>query len=383
MKKDVAVILMLLAFGTVLCHAQTIMVRVTNRAAFAREKETVSLLWSELNKKLPSLDRNSVIVVDKRRKDSLVVQTTERELLFQADFKAKETKSFTVTNGPSDRSQEPSLVDGRFVLPREDYAWENDRIAFRMYGPAMAKDVKNGIDVWTKRVRHLIVEKWYKESEGSPPGKDTYHMDRGEGADFFSVGKSLGAGSSAIWRHGRVFQPGVFSSYKTVAPGPLRVSFELSYDSLDVQGTVYKEVMRITLDAGQNLNRIEVTYVGPVKNEGMEFACGLVKRKNTSVFRNEQKCWTALWGPTTDDTATGSLGTALVLSPSAYKAMAEDDDQYLMVGKTRSGKTATYYAGAGWTRSGDFASAEDWNRYVERFAQRIRSPLAIRIAVKN
>ena len=137
MKKDVAVILMLFGFGTVLCHAQTIMVRVTNRAAFAREKETVSLLWSELNKKLPSLDRNSVIVVDKRRKDSLVVQTTDRELLFQADFKAKETKSFTVTNGPSDRWQEPSLVDGRFVLPREDYAWENDRIAFRMYGPAL------------------------------------------------------------------------------------------------------------------------------------------------------------------------------------------------------------------------------------------------------
>jgi len=180
-KKDVAVIMMLLAFGTVLCHAQTIMVRVTNRAAFARESETVSLLWNELNKKLPSLDRNSVTVLDKRRKDNLAVQTTERELLFQADFKAKETKTFIVTNGPANRPQERSLVDGRFVLPREDYAWENDRIAFRMYGPAMAKDVKNGIDVWTKRVRHLIVEKWYKESEGSPPGKDTYHMDRGKG----------------------------------------------------------------------------------------------------------------------------------------------------------------------------------------------------------
>ena len=383
MKKDVAAIIVILAFGTALCHAQAIKVRVTNRAAFARERETVSLLWSGLNEKLPALDRNSVIVLDRRRRDTLVVQTTERELLFQADFKGKEAKTFFVTNGPPDRPQVRSLVDGRFVLPREDYAWENDRVAFRVYGPAMAKDVNNGIDVWTKRVRHLVVEKWYRESEGSPPGKDTYHSDRGEGADFFGVGRSLGAGGSGIWRSGRVFQPGVFSSYRTITNGPLRVSFELSFDSLDVQRTVYREVRRITLDAGQNLNKIEVTYVGPVENEAMEFACGLVKRKNTRIFRNEQKCWISLWGPTTDDTVNGSLGTALVLSPSAYKAMAEDDDQYLMVGETRSGQTTTYYAGAGWTRSGDFASVEDWNRYVERFAQRIRSPLSIRIAVKK
>jgi pectinesterase len=383
MKKYAVVILLLGAFGATFCHAQTIRVTVTNRGAFVREGEVVALRWSELKKKLPSLDPQSAIVLDESGKDSLVLQNTERDLLFQADFKPKEARSFIIKNAPANRRHIESLVDGRFVLPREDYAWENDRIAFRMYGPAMAKDVNNGIDVWTKRVRYLIVQKWYKESEGSPLGKDTYHIDRGEGADFFSVGKSLGAGSCAIWKHGKVFQPGVFSSLRTLTNGPLRVSFELSYDSLDVQGTVYEQVMCITLDAGQNLNKIEVTYFGPVKNVGMEFACGLVKRKNTNIFRNKQECWISLWGPTNDDTVNGFLGTAVVLPPSAYRAMAEDNDQYLVVGKTRGGQMATYYAGAGWTRSGDFASMEDWNRYVEGFAQRVRSPLKIRMIVKK
>jgi pectinesterase len=383
MRKIILIIVLSSVISFVHCNGQAIHVTLTNQEAFDRGSEIVELPWIELKGKLPSLKHDNVMVLDESGRESLIVQSTENDLLFQVNLTAGESRSFIIRNDPRSQGHVQSLVDGRFVLPREDYAWENDRIAFRVYGPALAKEVNNGIDVWTKRVRYLIVEKWYRESEGSPPGKDTYHADRGEGADFFSVGKSLGAGSCAIWKDGRVFQPGVFSSYKTLTNGPLRVSFELSYDSLNVQGIIYKEVKRITLDAGQNLNRIDVTYLGPMKYEELEFACGLVKRRNTDISRNEEGSWISLWGPTNDDTANGSLGTAVVMSPSSYKAMAEDNDQYLIIGKARTGQAVTYYAGAGWTRSGDFASADDWNRYLQGFARKIRSPLKITVTVNQ
>ena len=47
-------------------------------------------------------------------------------------------------------AQESAKVFGRHVPERkDDFAWENDRIAFRMYGPALEADgeISSGIDV--------------------------------------------------------------------------------------------------------------------------------------------------------------------------------------------------------------------------------------------
>ena len=67
----------------------------------------------------------------------------------------------------------------RFVPERsDDFAWENDKIAFRAYGPALRAGTENsGIDCWLKRVDYPIIDTWYKEaSEGK-----SYHKDHGEG----------------------------------------------------------------------------------------------------------------------------------------------------------------------------------------------------------
>jgi hypothetical protein len=56
----------------------------------------------------------------------------------------------------------------------DDFAWESDRTAHRVYGPAIIKDPKehlisSGVDVWVKKVRTPVVDKWYKRGE--------YHHD--------------------------------------------------------------------------------------------------------------------------------------------------------------------------------------------------------------
>ena len=304
----------------------------------------------------------------------LVFQVTEGLLLFQADFPPRAVREFRVRRADPGPPAAP-LVDGRYVLPREDYAWENDRIAFRMYGPALAAEVNNGIDVWTKRVRSLIVAKWYTEAESSPPGHDPYHVDRGEGADFFDVGRSLGAGACAPWVNGRVCQPGVFSSWKTLACGPLRVAFELTYPPVGPGKAA--ERMRVSLDAGHNLNRIAVTFSSPVPGESIRVAWGLVKRQGVSLTRGDS--WMGLWGATNRDTVNGALGTGVVLPPGCSAEPAEDSVQYLLTARVRGGVPFVYEAGAGWTRSGDFSTRADWDEYLHVRSLALGRPLRVSV----
>jgi hypothetical protein len=353
-------------------------VEVSNPSRFARPSEMISLPWSDILKERPAFELTNVVVIDRNTNATILAQTTVEGLLFQSDFGADETRSFVIKHGSLEASNRESLVDGRFVEPRQDYAWENDRIAFRMYGPALASEVSNGIDVWTKRVRSLIVQKWYKGEEDTGKAKISYHVDHGEGADFFSVGKTLGAGGSGVWLNNRVHQPGVFSSQKTVANGPLRITCELTYNTWLVEGKHLTETKRISLDAGQNLNRIEVTFTSSIPDDTILVACGLVKRDNTMLSRGDKNSWIGLWGRTNEDSANGSLGTGIVLLKSAFVGINEDKDQHLIVGRAKAGKTFTYYAGAGWTKSGDFASSDEWNTYLDSFAQKLQQPLRIK-----
>lgn len=363
---------------------QSATIMVKNPLRIDRPNEMVSVNWRSIRKILPNLSAERIRIENQHSTDPIMHQVidlnqdgTPEEVIFQTDLSARETRSFVIMSGEPMAAQ--SHTDARFVLPREDLAWENDRIAFRMYGPALAKDVNNGIDVWTKRVRHLIVAKWYKASEGSAPGRDSYHEDHGEGADFFSVGRTLGAGSSALWKSDSLYQPGVFASHKIISTGPLRAIFELSYNSVSYEGVSISEVKRISIDAGSNLNKFEVLYSGSRKGTTVAFGAGLVKRKGTESFVDSKSGWISLWGMTTDKEVDEFLGLGLIVPSKILFAVKEDKTHLLIVGQAKTGTWFTYYSGAGWTRSGDFADAGEWNRYLSTFVDRVRSPVTVEV----
>ena len=143
---------------------RTAVVTVENPGDFERKNETIEIRLNELTQKLGAIDADRLLVADRNGGSALLSQLTESELLFQSNFQPLEKREFIVNVVEKKLARRQSLVEGRFETPREDYAWENDRIAFRMYGPALAAEVNNGIDVWRKRVRYLIVDKWYNES---------------------------------------------------------------------------------------------------------------------------------------------------------------------------------------------------------------------------
>ena len=90
------------------------------------------------------------------------------------------------------------------MVPRrvDDLAWENEHVAFRVYGPDLRESTEDsGVDVWTKRVAQPIVFKWY---QGSFDGSINYHEDTGEGFDGYKVGNKRGCGGTALWYRGQL-----------------------------------------------------------------------------------------------------------------------------------------------------------------------------------
>ncbi len=171
----------------------------------------------------------------------------------------------------------------------------------------------------------------------------------------------------------------MFSASQVITNGPLRVQFELTYDSIWVDDALYSETQRVTLDAGSNLNRIDITYQGGDVDETLVIACGLVDRPGATARSDTSECWLSLWGATTTDTTNGYLGTGIVVPSSTFSGLVEDSLHYLILGKTEPGTPFTYYAGAGWTRSGDFRTSEDWAAYLSRYSRSIRSPLRLTV----
>ncbi|WP_116789235.1 DUF4861 family protein [Flavobacterium psychrotrophum] len=271
----------------------------------------------------------------------------------------------------------------RFVPERtDDYAWENDRVAFRVYGPDAQKRFEekrengtlgSGIDLWLKRTDQPIINSWYKGYISDPM---YYHTDRGEGYDPYHVGASRGTGGTGVWDNEKLLVSKNFVSYKTIATGPLRTIFELTY--APYSDFNIKETKRISLDLATNFSKIEVSYnaekplpnytVGITlhKNEGTTFI-----KQEEGVFAHEEKIDGAF------------LGEALLMDPDivqkafAHKSKEADQSNLLVV--TKPAKKLTYYAGFAWEKSGQVKDAADWEGQLKKQAEIIANPLQVSV----
>lgn len=355
---------------------------VKNELNTARSNETVTIASKEIKNKWPNVALASLVVHDAATDQHVVSQMVDHdldsryeELIFQADFAAGETKTFKLRSEPTyQTSESPSKVYAKFVPSRmDDFAWENDRIAYRMYGPALeaSGEISSGVDVWVKSTKNLVLDKWYA------PGND-YHTDHGEGLDYYKVGPSRGCGGVAMRDGKKLIPSNNFTNWKIIANGPVRTIFELTYAPWNFNGKKVSEVKRIMLDAGQNLNRFESTFTLDGDSGEIEYAIGIVKREGDGDFKSDvENGWLSYWEPANEQH--GSTACGIVLDPTKIVQITETSDHHLVIAKADLGKPAVYYAGAGWSKSGDFPNAEAWHDYLADFAKRLQSPVSIDI----
>lgn len=158
----------------------------------------------------------------------------------------------------SEQTSNPQTFEARHVPERkDDFAFENDQVAFRFYGPALAQSAEaNGADCWLKRVDYPVINKWYEQHQQG----QSYHEDNGEGYDPYHVGSSFGCGATSLWQpeqSDKLLQANVYQDYKIIEKSAERVVFELTFKWPEQNVT---EVKRVTLEKGSQLYRADSTF---------------------------------------------------------------------------------------------------------------------------
>lgn len=370
-----AFVLLLVAVGAKAQSAREIQLNIKCPASRSGvSPELVSIKWSTL------LAKNANLI----SKEFVVVDQNGAELPYQLEYKGSTEvqnllvplsvaagKSIMLKIRPGKPAPIISKVYGRYVPERkDDFAWENDRIAFRMYGKALESTNENayGIDVWAKRTDKMILDKWYKTGD--------YHADHGDGLDYYSVGFTLGAGDVAPYVGEQIGFSKNYRKWKILDNGPLRFSFQLDYDEWQVAGMPVRVTKIYTLDAGSQLNRVDATFHFSNKENMLPIVVGIVKRKEPGVISMvDQSGITSYWEP--EHGADGILGIGTITLQNSVSI--ETDTHLLQKAIAKNGVSLSYYTGAAWNKAGVITNAEEWLNYLQAFKKRITSPLIITI----
>src|SRR6266446_6577269 len=385
MKTKVLLLVILIISFSRWCLGQTqLTVTTVNKLPIARANQTIEITAKDLVP-LGEKDLNKIHVADSSGKELLsqAVDTDYDEyhkpdvVIFQADFAANQTKTFVVTAGKKhEYTKDDFKAYGRFVRERfDDFAWENDRIAHRTYGKALITWkgeplTSSSIDIWSKRTSKLVINDWYMV--------DNYHTDMGEGADDYSAGATRGCGGSGIWANNQLYVPSNFVDSRVLTNGPIRVMFELVYEPFDVNGTKVSEVLRISLDAGSQLDHFQSFYKSQTGNAPITVAVGLKKVKEEQKELNADHGWLAIWEPMEKNL--GMQGLAAIVNPREFDKQMEDKLNNLIVLKPGMATSVSYWAGFAWDRAGKITSADAWKKYVDEFAAGLLSPIEVSVS---
>lgn len=257
----------------------------------------------------------------------------------------------------------------RYVPERfDDFAWENDQIAFRMYGKALEgrPDDAQGVDIWVKNTNELVIDKWYKRGD--------YHKNNGEGLDYYSVSQTLGAGDVAPFLNGTLYYSKHYRTYELLDNGPLRSTFKLNFEPWDVDGRKVELSKTITLDAGSQLNRVVLDYHFDGKAT-LTIAAGIAKReKPGELLKSPEEGIVGYWEP--EHGSDGITGVG-ILFENPIDSIRAVGDQYLSFFNVQSGVPVQYYNGGSWNKAGRITSAEEWFNYLKQYKTEAAHPLEI------
>lgn len=361
--------LLFVGFGvkTMAQAKKSIVFSISNPTAVAITDKVFEVSWNSTVTMLIE-DTASFIITDVKTNKQVVFQLETKgtnaiqNILIQASLQPKESRKYMISFGK--RIPFVTKTYGRFVPERkDDFAWENDKIAFRMYGKALEqtpKEMAYGMDVWVKRTSRMIINERYKRGE--------YHVDHGDGMDYYHVGFTLGSGNVAPFINDSIWYSKNFVDNKVLDNGPLRTTFQLFYDKWDVAGRQVKAVKTISLDAGSQLNRVEVKYEGAIEN--LPVAVGIIRRKDKSVmYLNEQQGVMGYWEPTFEHDGTTAVGCVF---PDSVQHMTITPKHVLTTTTCGAGNTLVYYTGAAWDRAGIITNSAAWIQYLTKFKEGLK-----------
>lgn len=346
---------------------------VHNKLEFDRNNEMVEFCLCSIENKLALKPNDKIIILNEdNRQVPYQILSDKKTVIFPASVQANDSTVYRVLVGKPDSVVAKTY--GRQVPERkDDFTWENDRIAFRMYGPALKKEnPSNGVDVWLKRTEDLVVNKFYKDDLEKGIH---YHVDNGQGLDCYKVGPMLGCGGIAPYENKTLWIGKNYDNYKVIENGPLRTVFQLTYDSVRVGKHILKQSLVVSIDAGSQLNKATVYYEGQ-GTHSMDVAAGIFLHDSTGVQKiAADKGYIAYAENAVSDAglASGRMYEGVYI-PSKIKEAKPEGKHLLAVTEYKAEKPFVYYFGAGWSKWG-FPTDYDWFNYMDTMSRKLSHPL--------
>ena len=426
-------IIMLLALaGSNYSYAQQATV-VVNNPTDAQRQELVEVNISDVKAKLAGIapKKGEAYIVKNKRGQQIGSQIThDGKLLIDASIRPHGSATYYISIGKP-YPQKVWTTGALYKMRKDDIAWENDRCAYRVYGPALQRTGERsfGTDIWAKNTPDTVVyERYVMDKQGNVDGDKvdekvkseerrmknlsgaaleaqkakikalkaesyeidvttSFHLDHGNGLDPYRVGATLGLGAPSLMIGNQQFLPYCYKTYKILDNGPLRFTVELTYNPStigDMQNVVEHRI--ISLDKGSNFNTMTVWYEG--LTHPTDFATGFPIHEEDTETKTFAKDYVSYADPTDNIEVNNSQVFVGVLFPNGI-----DNTYYQLFDKKHDGATGhalglkrglknaekySYYFGAAWSKY-DVRSYTEWQIRIKEFLEALKTPLQVKL----
>ena len=387
--------------------------------------ELISLSMSEVKAKLGNATpkKGEAYIVKNKRGQQIGSQIThDGLLLIDASVRPHGSATYYVSIGKP-YQQKVYATGALYKIRKDDIAWENDRCAYRVYGPALQKTGERsfGTDIWVKNTPDTVVyERYIKDMNGNIKGDKidakvralkkqgkalqaqrkslqaesretdiltSFHLDHGNGLDPYRVGATLGLGAPSLMVGKNQVLPYCYKDYRILDNGPLRFTVELTYNPStvgDMKNVVEHRI--ISLDKGSNFNKMTVWYDG--LNTPTDFATGFPIHEEDTETKTFAKDYVSYADPTDNIEVNNSQVYVGVLFPESI-----DHTYYQLFDKKHDGATGhalglkrglkngekySYYFGAAWSKY-DVRSYAEWQIRIKDYLDALKNPLQVEI----
>ena len=407
---------------------------VVNNPTSNPRTELISLSMNEVKAKLGNAapKKGEAYIVKNKSGQQIGSQIThDGYLLIDASVRPHGSATYYVTIGKP-YQQKVWATGALYKIRKDDIAWENDRCAYRVYGPALQRTGERsfGTDVWVKNTPDTVVyERYVKDMNGNIKGDKidakvralqkqekaeknkakaaalakqikslqaesnevdiltSFHLDHGNGLDPYRVGATLGLGASSLMVGKNQVLPYCYKDYRILDNGPLRFTVELTYNPStvgDMKNVVEHRI--ISLDKGSNFNKMTVWYDG--LTHATDFATGFPIHEEDTESKTFAKDYVSYADPTDNIEVNNSQVFVAVLFPEGI-----DNTYYQLFDKKHDGATGhalglkrglknqekySYYFGAAWSKY-DVKSYAEWQIRIKEYLDALKTPLGVEV----
>lgn len=412
-------------------YAQQATVLVNNPTQDQRQ-ELVEIDMTEVAFKLKATpQKGEAYIVKNKRGQQIGSQVThDGKLLIDASVRPHGSATYYISIGKP-YPQKVWATGALYKIRKDDIAWENDRCAYRIYGPALQRSGERsfGTDIWVKNTPDTVVyNRYIKDMNGNILGDKidakaralekqakeeknparaaklseqakalraqshevdvttSFHLDHGNGLDPYRVGATLGLGAPGLMVGNELVYPYCYKTYKILDNGPLRFTVELTYNPtivVDQKNVIEHRI--ISLDKGSNFNKMTVWYDG--LTHPTDFVTGVPIHEEDTETKTLAKDYVSYADPT-DNIENNSQVYVGVLFPDGI------DETYYQLFDTKhdgatghilglhralkSGEKFSYYFGAAWSKY-DVRSYAEWQLRIKGFMDDQKTPLQVSI----